>query len=229
MQGMLKLIVQQVVVYLQSLLADGEEIRIVIRKTGKPQITKWCQSIAYTPSSKCLESKEAEERQTYVFDLHEFAFLETPENVDLDILAKKLKEILGGCGVTKELVRGKVEGIRIEWDEIEITIEGIMPENIRLKRTVFTTRSILEVLALKPDWITKGGTGKLKDRMLLGFDQYNKAVFEGDGASYIINGDGIKYRDINESLLKFRKRVDVQYVVHSEKAWKSKLIAKLKN
>lgn len=229
MQGMLKLIIQQVVVYLQSLLADDEEIRIIIKKTGKPKITKWCQSISYIPATKGIETSEVGEQQPYVFDLHEFAFLETPENVDLDVLANKLKKALGGCCITKELLKGKVDGIRIEWDEIEITIEGIMPENIRLKRTVFTTRSILEVLALKPDWITKGGTGKLKNRMLLGFEQYNKAVFEGDGASYIVRGDGIKYRDLNESLSTFRKRADVQHVIHSERAWKSKLIAKLKS
>lgn len=227
MQGMWRLIIQQVVVYLQSLLVDGEEIRIIIRKTGPPHITKGCHSICYDPSPKYLGNSNTTGQKTYVFDLNEFAFLETPENVNLERLTKKLKEVLGGCHVVKEFIKGKVEGIRIEWDDVEIAIEGIMPEHIRPKRKVFTTRSILEVLALKPDWITKGGTGKLKDRMLLGFDQYNKAIFEGDGASYIINGDGIKYRDINESLFKFRKRLDVDYVIHNERGWKGELISKL--
>lgn len=226
MSSLISFVIQQVVIYFQGLIGEDEEIVIIIRKIGKPQIMKRPNRISYRPEKEQLSMNV----QEYILDLKDFKMLDHPESINLEAFRKQLMNSLKGCHIARVMVKGQVEGLAFEWDDVSISIVGIENENLQGNRRVSVAYGILEVITLKPDWMVKcEPKTKMEKRLLFGFDKYQRAIFEGKDASYVIKGDGMNYRGITENLWHFRKKKDVVPVDHKGANWKVRLVDALTN
>lgn len=151
--------------------------------------------------------------------LSEFQLLENVERLTLGKLKRILENILPMIEINDAVIQGKIQGLQIEWPNIEIQYEQIPYQGVKtVRKSISAAEAIMHLLTYQPQWICKGSKdGNFKDRLIMGFANKDTVVYEGSGATYGIEEDGLQYYNTIEKLLKLRKRVGVKYLCHTDK------------
>lgn len=156
--------------------------------------------------------------------LSEFQLLEDVEKLTLGKLKRILENILPMIKINDASIQGKAQGLQIEWPRIEIQYEQTPYPGVKtVRKSISAADAIMYLLTYQPQWICKGSKdGKFKDRLIMGFANRDIVIYEGGGATYGIEKDGLQYYNTTENLLKLRKMPGVKYLCHMDKdIWKS--------
>lgn len=157
--------------------------------------------------------------QRITLNASQFRLLEDIRKLPIEMLARILIYLVPVLKLEKEEIKGKVEGLKLKWPEIDIRYEDIRYEGIKIRReSISVAEGIMYMLTHKPDWICKGSkSGNFADRLIMGFEDKGIVIYEGLGATYKTLEDGLKYYDTKEKLKNIRKKADVEYVCHTSK------------
>ena len=164
--------------------------------------------------------------------LSQFQLLEDVEKLTLEKLKRILESLLPMIRINYAIIQGIVQGLQIEWPNIQIQYEEISYPGVKaIRKSISAADAIMYLLTYKPKWICKGSkNGKFKDRLIMGFPNNDIVVYEGGGATYGIKGDGLKYHNTTEKLLMLRKMANVRYICHTDKeGWKTGITKLFKN
>ena len=156
----------------------------------------------------------------------EFQLLEDIEKLAIDKLKRILENILPMIKINDAIIQRKVQGLQIDWPDIEIQYEQTPYPGVKtVRKSISAADAIMYLLTYKPQWICKGSKdGSFKDRLIMGFTNKDIVVYEGDGATYGIKGDGLRYYNTTKKLLQLRKVPGVKYICHTNKEiWKTKI------
>lgn len=158
--------------------------------------------------------------------LSEFQLLEDVEKLTLGKLKRILENILPMIKINDVIIQGRVQGLQVDWPNIEIQYEQTPYLGVKtVRKSISAADAIMYLLTHKPQWICKGSKdGSFKDRLIMGFTNEDIVVYEGDGATYGIEGDGLRYHNTTKKLLQLRKMPGVKYICHTNKEiWKTKI------
>lgn len=158
--------------------------------------------------------------QRITLTANQYRKLENIKELTIEEFSRILLSLIPQLVVKHTMIQGIVEGIQIEWPEIDIKYEDIRYEGIKHNREyVSVVEGIMYMLTFKPNWICKGSkSGNFSDRLIMGFDDKKMVIYEGIGATYKILKDGLKYYNTQEKLKDIRKKIGVDYICHTSKS-----------
>lgn len=164
--------------------------------------------------------------------LSQFHLIEDVEKLTLEKIKRILEDLLPMIKINYVLIQGIVQGLQIDWPNIQIRYEETPYLGVKtVRKSISAADAIMYLLTYQPQWICKGSkNGNFKDRLIMGFPNKDIVVYEGGGATYGIKGDGLKYHNTTERLLKLRKMASVRYICHTDKeGWKTGIAKWFKN
>lgn len=195
--------------WLTSKIKDNEEqIVIVLTKDNPPTFYRTASFIRYVPPQTTTEK--------VTLKTSDWRILQHIKSVKLDDVKALLEKCVPGIDITAGTV-GNSEALLIDWKQINVTFIEDDREKTLEKRIPIPYR-VLTFLSRNPSCIVKG-KNSFSDRLGMEFEESNKIVFVGDGATYIFNRNGFNYIGL-DNLKKFKKseckdRVDI--IEHREK------------
>ncbi len=149
-----------------------------------------------------IESKER------TLNLSDWKQLEKGGKLSIAQFKKLINRYLPECSIIDSYFKGK-QGVEFEWPlDFKVSIN----RDIELKtiRVGFSpTQSILGILIKKPDWLGSNICKRaFRNRVVMYFKDKKLIVFEGEGATYIFNENGMQYTNIRDTAIA-RESIDL--------------------
>ncbi len=132
-------------------------------------------------------------------NLSDWKQLEKGGRLSVTQFKKLINRYLPECGVAYSSFQGK-RGIAFEWPlDFKVSINRDI-ELKTIRKGFSPTQSILGILIKKPDWLGSNICKRaFKNRVVMYFKDKKLIFFEGEGATYIFNENGMQYTDISHT------------------------------